>query len=75
MAAHHVTGALALVLSRRHKTNPKAMFNAVQLKKALKRTLLNRNVNHDVGMGWGVLDALHLYQHLDNLPWGASGML
>ena len=68
MAAPHVTGALALVLSHRHKTNPEAMFNSVQLKKALKLTLLNRNVKHDAGMGWGVLDALHLYQHLENLP-------
>jgi endonuclease G len=65
MAAPHVTGALALALSRRHKTKPTAQYNAQQLRQALNRTVRNRAGFHHEGFGWGVLDALALYNLLE----------
>ena len=54
MAAPHVTGAVALVLSRRHKKN--AQVNALQVRAALIRTAKNFTGRHDKGFGYGVLN-------------------
>ena len=63
MAAPHVTGALALVLSGRHKSgNPQ--YNARQLMAGLKRTAQASSGYHHEGAGWGVLDAGALYNRL-----------
>jgi subtilisin family serine protease len=64
MAAPHVTGALALVLSRRHKSNPAEQFNAQQLRQAVIRTAGNRAGFHHEGFGWGLLDVEALFQFL-----------
>jgi endonuclease G len=65
MAAPHVAGALALVLSRRHKTNPTNQFNAQQLRSALNRTVRHRAGYHHEGIGWGLLDVEALFQFLN----------
>ena len=64
MAAPHVTGALALVLSHRSKTDPNRQYNAQQLRQALILTARNRNGFHHEGFGWGVLDAEALFNRL-----------
>ncbi len=64
MAAPHVTGALALVLSRRHKDSTKPQYNAKQLRSALIRQTKNPSGVHDPGFGFGTLDALKLFNSL-----------
>jgi subtilisin family serine protease len=64
MAAPHVTGALALVLSHRAKTDPANQYNAQQLRQALNRTARNRAGFHHEGYGYGVLDARALFDRL-----------
>jgi subtilisin family serine protease len=62
MAAPHVTGALALVLSHRQK-NGLAQVNARQLQAALVRTAKNFSGLHNSGFGFGMLDAKQLYEN------------
>jgi endonuclease G len=62
MAAPHVTGALALVLSHRQK-NDLPQVNARQLQAALVRTAKNFSGLHNSGFGFGMLDAKPLYEN------------
>jgi subtilisin family serine protease/pimeloyl-ACP methyl ester carboxylesterase len=61
MAAPHVTGAMALVLSARHKKcqndASKKQFNAMQLAGMVRRSAKNYNHLHNKGYGYGGLDA------------------
>ena len=63
MAAPHVTGAFALVMSGRKKTG-RPQVNAQQLRGALIRHTKASGGFHNEGSGWGVLDAEALYQKL-----------
>lgn len=63
MAAPHVTGSLALVMSGRHKANG-AQYNAQQLRGGLVRFAQASGGFHNEGSGWGVLDAGRLYREL-----------
>lgn len=59
MAAPHVTGALALAMSRRFsqiQTKPGRQLNAVQLQALLIRSARNFNTVHNEESGFGVLD-------------------
>ena len=63
MAAPHVTGALALVLSGRHKSgNPQ--YNARQLQRGLINSAQASGGFHNEGSGWGLLDAASLFQEM-----------
>ena len=64
MAAPHVTGALALVLSRIAKSPGKPLPNAVQLGAALRRTVKGGPRAHHPGSGFGLLDAEALFEAL-----------
>jgi endonuclease G len=64
MAAPHVTGALALVLSCRHKQPLKPQHDAVQLQQALIRNAKNFTGVHHEGFGYGALDAEMLFNAL-----------
>ncbi len=68
MAAPHVTGALALVLSHRQKQTGKEQFNAVQLQAELVRTAKGYNHVHHEGAGYGTLDAHALFESLSDRP-------
>ena len=63
MAAPHVTGALALVLSHRAKQSGKPQHNARQLRSALIQTTRFSGV-HNPGPGHGMLDAKSLFDLL-----------
>lgn len=63
MAAPHVTGALALVLSHRQKAGG-PLPNAVQLRSALINAIHGSAGRHNVGAGYGMLDAGKLYDDL-----------
>lgn len=63
MAAPHVTGALALVMSGRQKSG-QPQYNAQQLTAGLKRYAQASGGFHNEGSGWGVLDAGKLYMKL-----------
>ncbi len=69
MAAPHVTGAMALVLSARHKKvqtdNTKTQFNATNLVGMLRRSAKNFNKLHNKGTGYGGLDALNFFKEAD----------
>jgi endonuclease G len=56
MAAPHVTGAVALLLSRLHKNPAKAQVNALQVRGALIRTATHFTGQHNKGFGYGVLN-------------------
>lgn len=56
MAAPHVTGAIALVMSARAKSGL-APLNARQIQAILSRTVTSRTPFHHEGFGFGVLDA------------------
>ena len=64
MAAPHVTGALALCLSRRHKQTGRPQFNARQLQRALINSVRQRSRIHHPGYGFGLLDAQQLLDEL-----------
>lgn len=64
MAAPHVAGALALVMSHRHKQSGLPQYAANTLKQALKNTLQNFSHVHSPGFGHGVLDAEALFNEL-----------
>lgn len=63
MAAPHVTGALALVLSSRHKKPGLPQYNARQLLAAVTRTAKFSGL-HSPSVGHGLLDADALYRLL-----------
>lgn len=56
MAAPHVTGAIALAMSKLHKLDRNRQLNAVQFKSALVRSSMDASGNHHPGRGFGVLD-------------------
>jgi subtilisin family serine protease/pimeloyl-ACP methyl ester carboxylesterase len=60
MAAPHVTGAVALAMSRRYGVRQQqpnlTQFNARQIQAALVRSTRNFNSVHNEGSGFGVLD-------------------
>jgi endonuclease G len=70
MAAPHVTGAIALLLSHREKqmrTNPAArmrQFNAAQIRAALCQSTQNYTGRPDSSMGYGVLDVRRLFDSI-----------
>ncbi|MGD1882852.1 MAG: S8 family serine peptidase [Paracoccaceae bacterium] len=63
MAAPHVTGALALVMSHRAKTGQR-QWNAQQLQSALIRNVDGVPNRHHIGAGFGKLNALKLFENL-----------
>lgn len=63
MAAPHVSGAIALVLSAQVKAGLK-LTNARQFQTALAKTVKGLTFGHSVGVGFGVLDTAALFQHL-----------
>ena len=63
MAAPHVTGALALVMSHRHGAGL-PQYNARQLQAALVRTAKKLNGAHHEGFGFGMLDGQALFEML-----------
>ncbi len=69
MAAPHVTGAMALVLSARHKKvqsdSTKRQFNAVNLCGMLRRSSKHFNKLHNKGTGFGGLNALGFFKEAD----------
>jgi endonuclease G len=64
MAAPHVTGALALCLSRRHKQAGQPQFNARQLQRALVNSARRSSHLHHPGFGFGLLDTVSLFAEL-----------
>ena len=71
MATPHVSGAIALLLSRQHKrdlANPKQQtkqLNAAQIRAAICQTVQNFSGRTNHSMGYGVLDAKKLF---DSIP-------
>lgn len=69
MAAPHVTGAMALVLSARHKKvladGTKKQFNATNLAGMLRRSANHYNKLHNKGTGFGSLNALNFFKEAD----------
>ena len=61
MAAPHVTGALALVLSHRHKLAGKRQFNAQELRGLLIQSARAGTAFAHPGFGYGSLDAAKLF--------------
>lgn len=61
MAAPHVTGSIALVLSKRHKDGGKPQVNAVQIRKELVASAQNFTGVHNKGVGYGALDSLAFF--------------
>ena len=61
MAAPHVTGTVALVLSALYKSG-KPMANAVQVRRELIATSQNFTGVHNKGVGYGALDTLAFFK-------------
>jgi len=61
MAAPHVTGSIALVLSKLHKDPAKAQVNANQITTGLIKSAKNFTGQHNKGAGYGVLDTLDFF--------------
>lgn len=61
MAAPHVTGSIALVLSKRHKDGGKPQVNAVQVRRELIASAQNFTGVHNKGVGYGALDTLAFF--------------
>lgn len=61
MAAPHVTGSIALVLSKRHKDPGKPQVNAVQVLRELIASAQNFTGVHNKGVGYGALDTLAFF--------------
>ena len=64
MAAPHVAGAFALVMSHRHKESSRPQVNARQLQAALIRSANNFSGLHHEGFGFGLLNAKALFDAL-----------
>jgi len=62
MAAPHVAGAIALLLSHCEKSAHKPNVNAAQVLKAITQTTQNYNGRHQPGFGYGVLDVKALLE-------------
>ena len=62
MAAPHVTGALALVMSHRENSG-QPQLNAVQLRAGLTRTVYGVPNRHHIGLGYGVLNIEKLFDY------------
>ena len=62
MAAPHVTGAIALVFSRRTKTTPSQQLNAMQVRSALRDAAKGFSGRWGVGRGYGVIDIHSLFR-------------
>jgi len=56
MAAPHVTGALALLMSQQQATGPNAQLNANQIRAALNQSSRGFNGHWNTARGWGMLD-------------------
>lgn len=65
MAAPHVTGAIALALSLRHKQADQTQFNANQIRAALLRSARNFSGLHHPGFGYGSLDVEQFLRELN----------
>ncbi|MCI5210223.1 MAG: hypothetical protein D3910_15845, partial [Candidatus Electrothrix sp. ATG2] len=63
MAAPHVTGAIALAMSKLHKLGQKQL-NAVQFKSALVRSSMDASGNHHPGRGFGILDVENFFNSI-----------
>jgi subtilisin family serine protease len=64
MAAPHVTGALALVMSAREKNADQLQFTAKQLRSGLIYSAQLSAGMHDPGFGFGILDVTSLFDRL-----------
>ncbi len=64
MAAPHVTGAIALGMSKLHKDDPTRQFNAVRFKQALILNSMDASPNHHPGRGFGILDVKRFFDSL-----------
>ncbi len=63
IAAPHVTGAIALLLSAREKQQPRfSQLNASQICAAIRRTTQDFEGRWDKGRGCGVLDVYKLFE-------------
>jgi len=65
MAAPHVTGAIALLLSHRAKQANARLPNASQIRAALTQLAQNFSGHHTPSLGFGVLDAEALFHAFD----------
>jgi endonuclease G len=69
MAAPHVTGAMALVMSARHKKAQidisKPQFNALQLGRMVRQSANGYTGQHNSGVGYGGLNVLSLFSKAD----------
>lgn len=63
IAAPHVSGAVALILSARHKASTR-MLSAAEIQEEIQQIMLNPNRGWDKGEGFGVLDVDRLFSRL-----------